>query len=148
MLLDCSYTLSCLIYHPKFVHDPHYLLGTEKLTVPLSLPFPAGVPADLLSFSSLLLFLLIAIMPLCNCLCHSPKVANPFCMKYGDSGEKRGGHEDRQKHRESFTVSFFQSHTELPLLSAVTGLPMFILSTRKYLQSRQDSPKCNHILIN
>lgn len=106
MLLDCSYTLSCLIYHPKFAHDPYYLPGTEKLTA-LSLPVPACAPANLLSFSSILLFLLIAIIPLCKCLCHSWNLANPFCMKYSGSGKKRGEDEERQKHRKYFRVTFF-----------------------------------------
>lgn len=47
------FTLSCLVYHPKFAHDNSYLLGTEKLIVLLALPIPACAPANLLPSSSL-----------------------------------------------------------------------------------------------
>lgn len=136
---------SCTIYHPKFAHDPYHLLGAETLTVPLCSPFPACAPADLLSFSSLLLFLLIAILPLRKYLCHSPNLANLFCMKYGESSEKSGGGMKTDRGMENLSELHF---SVLPLLGAVMGLPMFILSTRKYLQSHQVSLECNHTLIN
>lgn len=80
-----------LVYHPKLAHDlwqpvfpfpfiqpckwlffltvpapPYYPLGTEKLPVPLTWPFPSCTTTDLLFFSSLLLFLLTAVRSHCE----------------------------------------------------------------------------------
>lgn len=129
--------------HPKFVHDTSYRLRIEKLILPLSFAHPclcSSRPASLLSFFSSRSLQQWHFASVCVLLQTLPT----HFAQNGESGQKRGEHEDGQRNRGSFPEYDF---SDLLVLSAVMCLPRFMFSTRENLHSHRTHSSAITFLI-